>query len=99
MLRTKVHSLVCGAGDGADGEPYPGEEGLQKLWEEVLELCQSLRLHSTRANRNRSLNDLQSHANKGIWSGGGRGGASGSPNALPSCGGVDVSAGAAALGA
>lgn len=56
--------------------------------EEVVELCQSLRLHSTRANRNRSLNDLQSHANKGIWSGGGRGGASGSPNALPSGGGV-----------
>jgi len=32
--------------------------------EEVVELCQSLRLHSTRANRNRSLNDLQSHATK-----------------------------------
>ena len=28
--------------------------------EEVLELCQSLRLHSTRSNRNRSMNDLQS---------------------------------------
>ena len=28
--------------------------------DEVLELCQSLRLHSTRANRNRSMGDLQS---------------------------------------
>ena len=27
--------------------------------EEVVELCQSLRLHSTRANRNRSMGDLQ----------------------------------------
>jgi len=27
--------------------------------DEVLELCQSLRLHSTRANRNRSMGDLQ----------------------------------------
>ena len=26
---------------------------------QVLELCQSLRLHSTRANRNRSIGDLQ----------------------------------------
>ena len=46
--------------------------------EEVVELCQSLRLHSTRANRNRSLNDLQSHSNKGLWGSpsgsGGRGG-------------------------
>ena len=28
--------------------------------DEVIELCQSLRLHSTRSNRNRSMNDLQS---------------------------------------
>ena len=26
----------------------------------MIELCQSLRLHSTRSNRNRSMNDLQS---------------------------------------
>lgn len=45
--------------------------------EEVVELCQSLRLHSTRANRNRSLNDLQSHTNKGLWGTGGSGGGSG----------------------
>jgi len=29
--------------------------------DEVLELCQSLRLHSTRANRNRSMGDLPRH--------------------------------------
>ena len=33
--------------------------------EEVLELCQSLRLHSTRANRNRSMGDLPRHER--VW--------------------------------
>uniref|UniRef100_A0A6S9Y9Y1 Trehalose-phosphatase n=2 Tax=Chrysotila carterae TaxID=13221 RepID=A0A6S9Y9Y1_CHRCT len=34
--------------------------------DEVLELCQSLRLHSTRANRNRSTSDLQRLSNKRV---------------------------------
>ena len=33
--------------------------------DEVLELCQSLRLHSTRANRNRSMGDLPRHER--VW--------------------------------
>jgi len=36
--------------------------------DEVLELCQSLRLHSTRANRNRSMGDLPRHER--VWSAG-----------------------------
>jgi len=62
--------------------------------EEVLELCQSLRLHSTRANRNRSLNDLQSHSSKGLWGSpsgsAGRGGGTppGSGGAPPGSGGA-----------
>ena len=62
--------------------------------EEVVELCQSLRLHSTRANRNRSLNDLQSHSSKGLWGSpsgsAGRGGGTppGSGGAPPGSGGA-----------
>lgn len=35
--------------------------------DEVLELCQSLRLHSTRANRNRSMGDLQRLHSERTW--------------------------------
>ena len=35
--------------------------------DEVLELCQSLRLHSTRANRNRSMGDLQRLHSERPW--------------------------------
>lgn len=37
--------------------------------DEVLELCQSLRLHSTRANRNRSMGDLQRLHSERTWAG------------------------------
>ena len=39
--------------------------------DEVLELCQSLRLHSTRANRNRSMGDLQRLHLERHWASGG----------------------------
>ena len=37
--------------------------------DEVIELCQSLRLHSTRANRNRSMGDLKSLHSAREWTG------------------------------
>ena len=37
--------------------------------DEVVELCQSLRLHSTRANRNRSMGDLPRHERHAAASG------------------------------
>jgi len=37
--------------------------------DEVLELCQSLRLHSTRANRNRSMGDLERLQSERSWTG------------------------------
>jgi len=75
--------------------------------DEVLELCQSLRLHSTRANRNRSMGDLQrlhsertwgvsssSRAQGGLYSSGGRAAshqASPSVASPPAGGGLDWS--------
>ena len=61
--------------------------------DEVLELCQSLRLHSTRANRNRSMGDLQRLHSDRSWTVGKPRGASGG-GAGPGGG-----AGAGAMGA
>ena len=70
--------------------------------DEVLELCQSLRLHSTRANRNRSMGDLQRLHSERTWTmnkgGGGGGGGAGSGGgstalrqSMPVRGGLDWS--------
>jgi len=57
--------------------------------DEVLELCSSLRLHSTRANRNRSMGDLDRLQSMGHWTNQGRLG--GRPAEPVMAGGLDWS--------